>query len=618
MLLVHVVGVLLTFALALFWAVNHYLRKPLTLLTDATAEISLHNLGQFQLETGITRYNELKVFEQTIQEMVANLHHEMQERQQAQLEVVQLRDYLAAITNAMPSALIGVEADGTVRHWNQATERLTGLSAPQAIGRPLPDAFPLLPPSVLAWQASLADRAVYGPERRVRGVSGMERHEEITVFSVAAVGGAMIRIDDVSERVQLEQHEAELREKLLASERRQALGVLAGGVAHDLNNILGPIVGFPSLIEEILANDASGQEISEAREMLSMIQQSAVRAADVIESLQALGKRGRTQMAPLQLVTLVDSCLNTSDCRLLLCDRPQVQVSSKLDAEIPAITGNDTDLHRVVLNFVVNAIDAVSVVTDGGCIEVAVEHRQIAEHVLGYELIRAGDYGVIHVRDTGEGIPDAVFETMFEPFVTSKKGSTTIGGGGLGLAVVHSIIRDHHGFIDVKRNQDGWASTFSIYLPVASQKATKPPEELETADLRGNEQILVVDDVLFQRQLARLCLEKQGYLVLEAETGEQALTYFDKAHGNGATIDLVLLDMIMGAGLDGLDTYRRILAVKPRQKALLVSGHAPGDRVRAAQDLGAGWLSKPYHLTDLAQLVRSKLDEIDSRSHREA
>jgi PAS domain S-box-containing protein len=613
MLAVDVLVTLLTFSVALLVTMHHYLRKPLRVLTDATSQISLDNLGSFSVDSSVFHLDEIKVLEEALTDMAGNLHRSFQYREAADLELRQLRNNLSSIIDSMPSILVGVDPEGRVTQWNRAAERATALSSIDAIGQLLSKAFPRLTEELPRVHEAMDSQQVRRDVNRLVEREGEAVYEDLTVYPLVANGvrGAVIRLDDVTERVCRESQEKLLLRRLSALERRQSLGILAGGVAHDLNNIMGPLVMLPDLIDEVLesAHTASDAEIAEARHDLSMVLDSAQRAAKVIKGLQSLGQRGNVEMSALDVTALVSGCLVTHDIEALRSANDELTIESELHRGRLTIRGNSTDLHRVLMNLIVNAADAISA---QGRIQVTTAPVTLATERLGYELIPPGDYVVLQVRDTGAGISDELWNGIFEPFVSSKrKASGSASGSGLGLSVVHAIMKDHNGAVDVTRACGGWSTSFSLYFPaVGGAGATGEMEVRDYADGGGGtERVLVVDDMPSQRAIARRGLERVGYRVDEATDGRAAVACFEESDPAGAAIDLVLLDMIMEPGFDGLDTLRAIRERKPDQKVIVVSGHAPAGRGEAALQLGAGWLNKPYQIANLLALVRRTLDE---------
>ncbi len=289
---------------------------------------------------------------------------------------------------------------------------------------------------------------------------------EVTLSAITLQGRQVLYCiwRDITERKKAEQREKDLQVKLADAERRQSLGVLAGGIAHDLNNILGPIVLLPEMIDDVIQDPATmtDQDLAEARESLIMIKDSARRAANVVKDLKALGQSGHVDLQPLDANQLLGDYLETNDIKALHKEYPQVKIGSRSRHKNLTISANKTDLCRVLLNLIGNAAEAVP---GRGEVEIDAEPISLAERKLGYEPIEAGNYVVIHVRDTGAGIPDDILKRMFEPFVTTKKTHGGRSGSGLGLSVVHSIMKDHHGYVDVERSTTKWTTTFFSLFP---------------------------------------------------------------------------------------------------------------------------------------------------------
>jgi CheY-like chemotaxis protein len=238
----------------------------------------------------------------------------------------------------------------------------------------------------------------------------------------------------------------------------------------------------------------------------------------------------------------------------------------------------------------------------GGVVTIKTANQYLDKPIRGYDEVREGDYVVISVSDTGEGIPAADLERIFEPFYTKKVMGRS--GTGLGLAVVWGTVKDHNGYINVQ-SEEGKGSIFTLYFPVTREDiSTKAVAALISEYMGNGESILIVDDVKGQRDLAAEMLRKLNYNVASVSSGEEAIEYLKKHKA-----DLMVLDMIMDPGMDGLDTYRSVLAIRPKQKAIIVSGFSETNRVNAAQKLGAGtYIRKPYVIEKLGLAVRKELD----------
>jgi two-component system, cell cycle sensor histidine kinase and response regulator CckA len=262
------------------------------------------------------------------------------------------------------------------------------------------------------------------------------------------------------------------------------------------------------------------------------------------------------------------------------------------------IKGSSIHLIKTLMNLISNAAEAMP---NGGTLTVETCNRYLDNPVSGYDEVREGDYAVLSVSDTGEGIPVANLKRIFEPFYTKKVMGKS--GTGLGLAVVWGTVKDHQGYVNVE-SEEGKGTTFTLFFPVTREALSLEEIAVSASEYMGKgETILVVDDVAEQRDLATMMLNKLNYQVVSVPSGEEALEYLKKH-----AVDLLVLDMIMDPGMDGLDTYTGVLAIHPGQKAIIVSGFSETERVSRAQALGAGsYVKKPYVLAKLGLAVKKEL-----------
>jgi len=261
--------------------------------------------------------------------------------------------------------------------------------------------------------------------------------------------------------------------------------------------------------------------------------------------------------------------------------------------------GSSIHLSKTIMNLVSNAAEAMP---DGGPITISTKNAYLERPVRGYAEVREGPYVLLRVSDPGVGISSEDLQRIFEPFYTKKKMGRS--GTGLGMAVVWGTVEDHLGYIDVQ-SEEGKGTRIDLYFPATSQEASDP-EALETIDaLKGNgERILIVDDVKEQREIATQIVKQLGYSAVSVASGEEAVDYLKHKEA-----DLVILDMIMDPGIDGFETYQRILEYAPNQKAIIASGFAETDRVRRAQERGAGgYIRKPYSVQDLGEAIKAELE----------
>jgi PAS domain S-box-containing protein len=406
----------------------------------------------------------------------------------------------------------------------------------------------------------------------------------------AGVRGAII---DITLHKQMEEEHRKLEERLGRAEKMEALGTLAGGVAHDLNNVLGVLVGYGELLQEKIP------EGSPLRRYATHILQSGLKGAAIIQDLLTLARRGVAIADVVQLNRVVADYLKSPEFENLKDFHPKVRFRLELDTNLLPIKGSPVHLGKTVMNLISNAAESV---TGAGEVTIRTENRYLDRPIGGYDEMREGDYALLTVADTGQGISPQDLGKIFEPFYTKKVMGRS--GTGLGLAVVWGTVKDHNGTIDVT-SREGAGSLFSLYFPVTREGLLPDREAAAPESYQGRgETILVVDDVKEQRELAVSMLTRLGYRVEAVPGGEEALAFFHLR-----AVDLVVLDMIMDPGMDGLETYRRIAAIHPRQKAIIVSGFSETDRVREAQTLGAGaYVRKPYVLEKIGIAIRNELD----------
>ena len=422
------------------------------------------------------------------------------------------------------------------------------------------------------------------------------------------VGVAHIR--DVTERNRARAQERALSERLERTQRLQSLGLLAGGVAHDLNNMFSPIVALPQLLEEDIDAVAHGRTdlVAGLHDGLQTIQAAAIRAADTIRDLLLFAQRVSIHKMPLSTSAMVREVFALPEFEALRSPGRGVPLEV-CDEDLP-VEGSKSHLLRAVSNLLRNAMEAAD---HDGQIDVTVDHTHLDEAWRGYETIPPGDYAVIRVRNEGEPIPEKRLGRIFEPFY-SRKGATKGSGSGLGLAIVHGVAKDHAGFVDVTSGP-GIPTCFSIYLPLLS--ATSDPEAPAAQDVPvaplaaqgAGQRILVVDDEPSQLLVATRIFQRDGFDVATAGSGTEALALIDKHEGPDAPFDIVVMDVIMEEHLDGIETIRRIRSRFPDQKVLLASGFMQERHIIRARELGLHWLSTPFAPDALMKAVSDVIDE---------
>ena len=399
---------------------------------------------------------------------------------------------------------------------------------------------------------------------------------------------------DVSERKKAELERRRLEKKLQQAQKMNAIGTLAGGVAHDLNNILSGIVSYPDLILMDLPDDSA------LVEPIQMVRESGKKAAAIVQDLLTLARRGVSVSEVVNLNDLIHEYLSSPQFEKLKSYHPNLKVESRIDSSLLNVLGSPVHLSKTIMNLVSNAAEAMP---DGGKIEIMTKNKYIDFPIQGYDDVEEGDYAVMTISDSGIGIAADDINRIFEPFYTKKVMGRS--GTGLGMAVVWGAVKDHKGYIHIE-SDEGAGTTIELYFPVTRKTARISDIPLTFDDYKGKGQtILVVDDVKEQLEIATKILTQLGYSVDTVGSGEKACEYIESNQP-----DLVVLDMIMSPGIDGLETYKRIIEKYPQQRAIIASGFSETERVQEAQKLGAGkYVKKPYTIEKIGMAVKTELNK---------
>ncbi|BHH83549.1 PAS domain S-box protein [Desulforhopalus sp. 52FAK] len=398
---------------------------------------------------------------------------------------------------------------------------------------------------------------------------------------------------DITERRIVTEEKIRLQRRLTRAEKMESLGILAGGVAHDLNNVLGVVLGYTELLL------LKAEDSDPGRPQLKAIMKGGHKAAAIVDDLLTLARRGVPKMDVLNINTIIVDCQQSPEFENLLLHHPLVTIKTDLESDLLNTSGSSLHISKSIYNLVSNATEAMS---KGGTVTIKTSNQYLDRPVHGYDKIDDGDYVLLSVSDEGEGINENDINRIFEPFYTKKVMGRS--GTGLGLAVVWGTVKDHHGYINIQSNENT-GSTFTIYFPVTREKIVSEKTPATISELKGNgESILIIDDVQEQRDIATIILEELNYTVNSVASGEDAVEYLKTT-----TVDLLVLDMIMDPGIDGLDTFRSVLEIHPNQKAIIVSGFSESDRVKDVLSLGAGaYVKKPYVIDKLGLAVKEELE----------
>lgn len=549
--------------------------------------------------------NYFNIFMQRIEDYHSSLNQEIQSRKAAQEQLEQSESRYRLLADNVKDVIWMVDMELNYTFVSPSCEALQGWTVEEFLQMNLTQSLPShsLETAAQVIGEELAAGAESGAFHNARILElELNRSDGSTIW--AEITGSFLLDDngqpmgilgvarDISERKATEAEMTALQERLARSKKMEALGLLAGGVAHDLNNVLSGIVSYPDLLLLDLPAEST------LRAPILAIRESGHKAAAIVQDLLTLARRGVTSFEVVSLNTIVRESLSAPEHKKLASLHPDIRFDVHLEKELPKIKGSAIHLKKCLSNLLSNATEAQP---GGGGITITTESRYLDRPIRRYEDVVEGEYVVLIVGDSGEGIDPNDISRIFEPFYTKKVMGRS--GTGLGMAVVWGTVQDHRGYIDVI-STIGDGTTFELYFPLTREQGAQNTVHIDPKACMGqNETILVVDDIKEQRELAAMMLGRLNYNVFTVSSGEKAIAFLENH-----TADLVVLDMIMDPGMDGLETFRAIRSRNPEQSAIIASGYAETERVKAALQDGAGrYLKKPYTLENLAVAVRGAL-----------
>jgi two-component system, cell cycle sensor histidine kinase and response regulator CckA len=505
-------------------------------------------------------------------------------------------EFNTSLLDNSPNAILVLNPDTSIRYANPYFEKMTGYSPSEIIGCKIPYPWWVDDPAygTLEEKKKQFPIGVKSTERRFRKKSGEYAWSEISITPIYKDGTMSYSLEtmvDISDRKKAEEEKRKLEEKLHRSQKMESLGLLAGGVAHDLNNVLSGIVSYPELLLLDLPQE------SNLRKPITTMMESGKRAVAIVQDLLTIARSVAIPKKTINLNSLINDYIKSPEFRQIEGHNPAITFKYELGNSLLNINGSYIHLRKIVMNLVSNASEAIE---ESGSVMISTSNRYLDRPLKGYDDVKTGEYAVLTVSDNGTGISPADMNRIFEPFYSKKVVGRS--GTGLGLAVVWNVMREHEGYINVTSNRNG--TTFDMYFPITRTEIVDTDIEIPIQALLGNgEKILVVDDIESQREISCSMLEKLGYSVHTVGSGEEAVEYLKKHR-----VDLVMLDMIMDPGINGREAYERIKKINPSQKAVIVSGFAETDDVKATMKLGAGhFIKKPFMLQTLGVAIREEL-----------
>jgi len=574
MLVFVVVAVIILFFIA------RSIARPIETLKNCSVQMGK---GDFDIDISIDTGDEFATLATFFNEMANQIKFQKK-------DLENMQSYLSNILESMPSILISLDENGVITQWNHSAVDFMGISSIDAIGKKILDIAPKFQKYEPFYKKTI-ETGTPKEFHRELFINGSTKYYNVSIYPLVGSGakGVVVRIDDITE---LEEKEMQLRQ----SQKMETIGTLAGGLAHDFNNVLGGITGTLSIIDFKIKNRKL--DLEELDKYLEIMKNSGQRAVDMVAQLLALSHKNEPSFSPVDLNLTIKHVLNI--CRNSFDKSIRI---TPFYSEKKAMANADlTQIEQIVLNLCVNASHAMTIMRSnqkwGGELSVSIDSvdvdRQFCTTHLEAREIR---YWRISVSDSGIGMDPKTVAKIFDPFFTTKEKGK---GTGLGLAMVYNIIRQHNGFIDVY-SEVGLGSRFSIYLPFLKKYDSILEKTAENVDLpTGEGVILVIDDEDVLRKNAKDILEESGFEVILAESGKEGITLFKE---NKDKIICVLLDMAMPE-MSGKDVFIELKKFAPDVKVILSSGFRKDKRIDDVMDLGINnFLQKPYTLKNLTDAV---------------
>lgn len=491
----------------------------------------------------------------------------------------------AALLNITTDAILVRDLDNKIQYWNKGAEHVYGWTVEEVIDQDAnrllyrPDSLKQLETAQKslietgAWQGELQQVDKQGKAIIVASRWTLMRDAQGQPKSILTVN------TDITEKKQLES-------QFLRTQRLESLGTLAGGIAHDLNNILTPVLTTAQLLQLKFPN-ADGQ----SQHLVKIIETNTRRGADLVKQVLQFARGVEGKRAIVQVKYLLDEVRQIAEKTF----PKSIELRTTVEPELWLVSGDATHLHQVLMNLVVNARDAMP---DGGILTISAKNLFVDEHYARMNLdASVGSYVGLIVQDTGTGMSPEIADRIFEPFFTTKE----IGKGtGLGLSTVRGIVKSHSGFIDML-SKPGEGTEFKVFLPAVEASVSPQVEPLKPSS-GDAEWILVVDDEAEILATTKVALEAYNYHVLTANDGIEAIALCAQYKHQ---IAVALVDMMMPS-MDGLTTIQTLRKLNPLIKTIIISGFVSNDKLREASGI-KNFIAKPYTIQDLLQTLQTVL-----------
>ncbi len=538
---------------------------------------------QKTIDPGAMHYAEL-------QHLACSANSMVKARNLAEQELIRAHTVLKTILERSPFGVAVIGRDRKIRWVNHYVSELAGAA----------DAADLIGKECEAYLCSALENAcpildkhqeVDNSERILRRRDGREIPILKSVIEIEMNGEPVLleTFMDISERKQAEQEKARLEARLQQAQKMESIGSLAGGIAHDLNNILFPITGLSEMLLDEIPADAP------SRESLDQILKSARRGSDLVKQILAFSRQSNPRKLPIRIQPILKEVLSLFRATIPI----NIEITSRINPDCGMVSADPVQVHQIAMNLITNAYHAVE--ENGGAIEIGLEEARFDEAVLFDRIMKSGQYACITISDTGPGIDPELIHKIFEPYFTTKPQGK---GTGLGLSVVHGIVKQHGGDIRVY-SEIGKGTTFNVYLPLLEGANDGKAAAASLRYPTGCESILLVDDEEPIALMEQMMLEKLGYQITVRTSSPDALAAF-KANPSG--FDLVISDRGM-PNMSGEQLAGELIAIRPEIPIIICTGFSDENDERRFKGMGVkGFLMKPVTLEKLATTVRKVLD----------
>ncbi len=523
------------------------------------------------------------------------------ERQKAETVLTNARNYFKNLFNAQSSILISINPQGKVIEWNSAAEQFTGISSDKAVAKNIWQLVPFLKnykKRIAVVLESWEPQSILKEKINHNG----SRYLDISFFPLAyrKNSDVVIRIDDKTE-LEKKDHQ------LFQAQKMETVGTLAGGLAHDFNNILTVIIGSITLIQKLLKR--GDIDFDKLKNYIETITQSSYRASNLVKQLLSLSRKNEPSLKKVDLNVLIRNIINIAENSF---DK-KVELSVNLHGDAAVVLADTVLIEQSLLNVCVNAVHSMTIMRtseeiQGGTLCISIEKIYADEYFceIHHDADIDTEYYQIQISDTGVGMSPETQLKIFDPFFTTKSEGA---GTGLGLAMTYNIFKEHNGFIDVY-SELGQGTRFNLYLPLADEDYI-PHESSNLRDKlpKGSGMVLVIDDEKNVRITAENILKICGYEVLSAEDGLKGIEIYEKFENK---IDAVLLDMTMPK-ISGKETLVRIKEIDSDVKVIMTSGYMQDDSYNELKELGIkGFIQKPYNTEELSKIIYNTIYDKDN------